>query len=123
MAARNQAPASAEMIARRDEALEQIRLMLTDQRMSALDVATALAEPAPTVYGWLVYMRDLGEAHQVAAPGGRKLWVLGRDPVTSEIEGVDENAQRAWIVPARQVGMFRHWMDVAFFGPAKGAAA
>jgi hypothetical protein len=112
-----------DMIARRDEAVEQIKLLLADQRMSALDVAGSLSVSASTAYGWLVYMKDLGEAHQLDAPGGRKMWALGRDPVTSEVEGVDEHAQRAWIVPARQIGMFRHWMDVALFGPARGAAA
>lgn len=114
---------TAEVIARRDEAVEQIKVMLAEQRMPALEVAAQLGVPMGTAYGWLTYMKDLGEAHQVDAPGGRKLWAPGRDPVTSEVEGVDEHAKRAWIVPARQVGMFRHWMDVALFGPAKGVAA
>lgn len=115
----------AEVIARRDAALEQIRELLAEKSMSALDIATKLGVSARTAYGWLMYMKDLGEAHQVDVPDqrGRKLWALGRDPVTSEIEGVDDDRPRAWIVPARQVGMFRHWMDVALFGPAQGAAA
>lgn len=116
---------TADAIARRDAAIEQIRTMLTEKRMSALDVAAQLGVSTSTAYGWLMYMKDLAEVHQVDEPDhrGRKLWVLGRDPLTSGIEGIDDDAPRAWIVPARQVGMFRHWMDEALFGPAQGAAA
>lgn len=122
---RNPAPASANMLARRDAGLEQIRELLAEKPMSAGDLAAQLGVSMHTAYGWLVYMRDLGDAHQVDMPDhrGRKLWALGRDPVTSGIEGVDDDAPKAWIAPARQIGMFRHWMDVALFGPAKGAAA
>lgn len=110
---------TSETIARREAGIEQIRAMLAEQRMSVFDVAAQLGVSDSTAYGWLTYLKDLGEAHQEDAPGGRKLWVFGRDPVTSEVEGCDDDAPRAWIVPARQVGMQRHWMDVALFGPAQ----
>lgn len=109
---------TSDALARRDAAIEKIREMLAEKRMSALEVTGKLGVSDSTAYGWLTYMKDLGEAHQVDAPGGRKLWALGRDPVTSEIEGVDDDAPKAWIVPARQVGMWCDALVAALFGPA-----
>lgn len=112
-------------IARREAGIEQIRLLLAEQSMPTAQVAAPLGVSINTAYGWLTYLKDLGEAHQVEVPGGggRKLWALGRDPVTAPSGELDDDDRRAWIVPARQVGMKRHWMDEALFGPARGVAA
>jgi hypothetical protein len=49
--------------------------------------------------------------------------VLGRDPVTSGIEGVDDDAPCAEVVLACQVGMWRDELGAVLFGPAQHGAA
>lgn len=65
------------------------------------------------------YLRHLHRDLRIIRKGerrgdGKQEWVLGEDFNLPPID--DERAQRT--VPARQIGMWRHWMDVALFGPA-----
>ncbi|MWL55340.1 hypothetical protein GQL84_23730, partial [Escherichia coli] len=51
-----------------------------------------------------------------------QFWELGREELEQPECVMAPHHQGAVIVPARQVGMERHWMDVALFGPARVAA-
>lgn len=114
---------TADQIARRDAALVRIRELLAEKPHSRVDLAFALGIPSGTVYGYLCQMQELDEVYQLdhTDEKGRKLWAVEGGKAPSR--GAVEHQKRAWIVPARQMGMQRHWMDVALFGPAPGATA
>lgn len=117
---------TSDQVARREAAIEQVRALLAVGPMSCFDLSARLAIPARTVYGYLTHLQDMGEVYQMDAldERGRKTWALDDEAQQVATDrAVAEHARRAWIVPARQVGMHRHWMDEALFGPAPGAAA
>lgn len=117
---------TSDQIARRAAAIERLRKLLAEWPRSAYELAARLELPSSTVYGYLRTLQDLGEARQTTGVDarGRKLWAADEQAPAEAAEKVKaEHASRAWVVPARQVGMPRHWMDVALFGPAPGAAA
>ena len=113
-----------DQVARRATAIEKIRELLAEKPMSNMDLAVALGIPPRTVYGYLNYLQAVDEAYQLDAPDsrGRKVWVLD-DEQESVDAAVAQHAQRAWIVPARQLGMPRDPLVAALFGPTQGAAA
>ena len=46
------------------------------------------------------------------------MWELGVDTKPRRVcAPAEDMPQHCRVVPARQVGMVRHWMDVALFGP------
>jgi hypothetical protein len=116
---------NAEKVARRDIAIERITEMLAVSPRTVIGMAAELDIPWNTVYGYMRFMQEVGDAHQTGRfdGGRRELWAAGRAKPGQEVDVPDDNPRRAWITPARQVGMFRHWMDEALFGPAQGAAA
>ncbi len=117
---------TADQIARRDAALVRIRDLLAEKPHSRVDLAIALGIPSPTVYGYLCQLQEQDEVYQMDHKDekGRAVWALENDAEQAGVSrAAAEHQKRAWIVPARQMGMFRHWMDVALFEPAKGATA
>lgn len=105
--------------ARRDAAMLAIRELLADQALSSQAIAAQLGLNSCTVYGYLRQLEDEGyvckTGHQDER--GRQTWV--QDDAPEKQAG--DHARRAFVVPARQMGMQRHWMDVALFGPAPAA--
>jgi len=116
---------TADQIARRDAAIERLRELLAEKPLSRAELAVALGMPTRTVYGYLCSLQEVGEVYQMDHKDekGRAVWALEEDPQQAGVSrAAAEHQKRAWIVPARQIGMHRHWMDVALFGPAPGAA-
>lgn len=117
---------TADQVARRAEAIEKIRKLLPERPMTNLELAVRLNIPARTVYGYLCHLQDLGEAYQMNATDsrGRKTWAMDDDAQqVAAGRAAAEHAQRAVIVPARQVGMPRDGLVAALFGPARRTAA
>jgi hypothetical protein len=115
---------NAEKVARRARAIKRIHELLAEKRMSAYDLAGVLGHSSQLVYDYLRQMAELGEARRSGSYDNRRreLWDLGAEDA-SKLEVHAMRPQGAVIVPAVQMGMARHWMDVALFGPARGAAA
>lgn len=112
--------------ARRAAAIEQVRTLLAAQPLSCSDVATQLGMPSNTIYRYLCLMEEVGEVYRLEGHdgNGRKIWALdSEDHQAATDRAHAEHARRAWIVPARQVGMWRDSLDVALFGPARGGVA
>jgi len=117
---------SEDQAARLAAAMDQVRALLAEQPLSCFDISAKLGMPAGTVYRYLCAMEEVGDVYKMAGHDGRgrKTWALdSEDHQAATDRAQAEHARRAWIVPVRQVGMTRHWMDVALFGPARGAAA
>jgi hypothetical protein len=114
---------NAEKLRRRDEAVDRIRELLALKKMAVVHVAGALGIGEGTAYGYLRFMAELGEARRSGKhdEANRQLWELGREAFDGETP--EHDAQSAWVVPARQMGMQRDPLVEALFGPARGAAA
>lgn len=114
-----------EQVSRREAAMQRIRKMLADQSMSCFDLSAELGIPSGTVYGYLRNLEEQGEVYQLEHldDRGRKAWALDSEAQQAATDRVAaEHAKRAWIVPARQIGMHRDELVAALFGPAQGAA-
>lgn len=111
-----------DQVARRAAAVDRVHQLLGERPMTAYDVAEQLGMRPRTVYGYLRQMQDEGFVRKTgqADAHGRDLWTQDASGVQADMS---EHGRRAWIVPARQIGMQRHWMDEALFGPARGVAA
>lgn len=94
-------------------------------RMPLGEIASELGLNRGTLISYLGTMRGAGIVCRDDYLDGKPLWTLGEEEAPPKKIGkpVGELHARQATVPARQVGMFRHWMDVALFGPAQGAAA
>jgi hypothetical protein len=114
---------TADQIARREATLVRIRDLLAKKPHSRVDLAIALGIPSGTVYGYLCQMQEVDEVYQLERTDekGRKLWAAEGGKATPR--GVVEHQKRAWIVPARQMGMQRDALVAALFGPARGGVA
>lgn len=108
-----------EKLAKRADAIVKIKLLLANGRqMPVREIAYRLGLNVGTTYGYLKHMAGMGEARHVGLKKEqRSIWALGQE---ERDEDQEAHAPRhgAVIVPAQQIGMFRHWMDVALFGPA-----
>lgn len=73
-----------------------------------------------STFVYLHQMREDGIVRRNGYLHGAPLWELGEDtePVRTK-SPVLEMCERQVVIPARQIGMQRHWMDVALFGPAR----
>lgn len=114
---------NAEKVARRAAAIDRIRELLTEKRMSAYDLAAVLGLSSGLVYDFLRSMAEIGVARRSGSydAGRRELWELGaEEPSKLEVHAMRPHG--AVIVPAVQLGVKRDPLDVAFFGPARGAA-
>jgi predicted transcriptional regulator len=106
---------------RKDAAIKRVLALLEQKPHSCFDISGVLKIPAATVYDYLHQLEAEGVvfAMQSLDRRGRKVWTLDK---TADLEVSDrvmaEHAKRCSRVPARQMGMQRHWMDVALFGPA-----
>jgi predicted ArsR family transcriptional regulator len=114
---------NAEKIARRANAIKRFRELLAVRPMTVNELADVVQLPPNTVYQYLCQMAEDGEAQRQGegAVGRRTRWILGAEE--GEREDHAPRTQGAVIVPAVQVGMWRDPLDVALFGPARGAAA
>lgn len=96
--------------------------LLTEHgKLTRGQIADALGVHKKTL---VVYMRRLREDGIVRRNGYMKsapLWELGEEKVAPKKIGkrVEDMHELRGTVPAQQVGMSRHWMDVALFGPAQ----
>jgi hypothetical protein len=109
---------------------KEIEVLLERRGKMALgDMAIALAVRKGTLISYLKIMRAAGIVRRDGYHDGKPMWMLGEEVTPPKNYGkpVGELHTRQATVPARQVGMSRHWMDVALFGPAgapaQGAAA
>jgi predicted ArsR family transcriptional regulator len=117
---------TSDQVALRSAAIEDVRALLKDKPQSCFDLSAALGIPSSTIYGYLATLQDMGEVYQMDAfdDRGRKTWAIdnaAQQVATGRAQA--EHSRRAWIVPARQVGMKRDPLIEALFGPAPGAAA
>lgn len=103
--------------------LARIKELLTTGPMSAGDLVAQLLVTRSTAFGYIRFMHKMDRTiRTVAGTEGRAaLWTLGEDPTLPDIDQVIDGEVRR-MVPARQIGVARHWMDVALFGPAQVAA-
>lgn len=111
---------NAEKVSRRDAAIERIGEMLAEKPRTVIEMAADLSIPWNTVYGYMRFMQEVGDAHQTGEfdGGRREFWAAGRANQGEVLETLDANPRRAWIVPARQMGMPRDPLVAALFGPA-----
>lgn len=117
----------AEREAARVDGLARIKLLLAVEPLTAAELAEQLGVPRGTAFG---YLRVLHKTERVVQPLAEQraraaLWALGADP---SLPAPTEVHERGFVpkrpcAAAQQIGMHRHWMDVALFGPAQGAAA
>lgn len=115
-----------EQVARREAAIQKIRDVLTKRPMTAIELAVYIDLPTRTVYGYLARLQDLGEAYCMDGTDerGRKTWAMDDEAQKIAADrAAHEHSKRAWVVPARQMGMPRDPLVAALFGPARGAAA
>lgn len=117
---------TSDQVALRSAAIEEVRALLKDKPQSCFDLSAALGIPSSTIYSYLATLQDMGEVYQMEAldDRGRKTWALDDDAkqvATGRAQA--EHSRRAWIVPARQVGMQRDPLVAALFGPAGGGVA
>lgn len=119
-----------QQMAARAASVARIKELLAIEPMTAAQLVDVLGAELQvvraTVFG---YMRHMHKGERSIRPAGAtrgraELWELGTDlALPEEGEELDRKfARRCVTVPARQVGMQRHWMDVALFGPAREAA-
>lgn len=114
---------NAEKLRRRDAACVRIRELLAKQPMSVGAIAADIGLNTGTAYGYLCFLAELGEVRRAGAPGARRpLWELGVEDA-AKLEAHSMRPPGVVIVPAVQQGMERDPWDVAFFWPARGAAA
>ena len=114
---------NAEKLRRRDAACMRIRALLAEQPMSVGAIASDLGLNTGTVYGYLCFLAELGEARRAGVPGARRpLWELGVEDA-AKLEAHAMRPQGVVVVPAVQMGMWRDPLDVALFGPARGGSA
>lgn len=117
---------TSDQAARRAAAIERVRALLTEQPRSCFDLAAVTGIPSGTMYRYLCHMKEEGEAYQMDAldDRGRKTWAIDSEALQMATDrAAAEHSKRAWIVPARQIGMPRDPLVAALFGPAAGAAA
>jgi hypothetical protein len=114
-----------EQAARREAAIQKIRDLLAERPMTNMELAVRLDVPPRTAYGYLCHLQDMGEVYQMDGTDsrGRKTWTMDDAKKVNSTRAMDEHSKRAWIVPARQMGMPRDPLVAALFGPARGAAA
>lgn len=114
----------AEKIARREEAIVRIREMLAVRRRTVIDMAAEMNIPWNTVYGYMRFMQEVGDAHPTGefAQGRREFWAAGRGKPREGAAAPDCSQRRAIVKPAQQVGMARDALVAALFGPAPSAA-
>jgi hypothetical protein len=112
---------NAAQVARREACIQQILILLARRPMTVAEVAAELAIPVNTAYGYLRHMADAGQARRAdeIGPKNQQLWVLGLETKGPLVRKEASAFRGPVIVPARQVGMQRHWLDVALFGPAR----
>lgn len=118
-------PSPTEKLAHRERACDQIHALLAEKPRTVAEIADALKVKEGMAHRYLAYLAEMGEACRQAerGPNNRQIWQAGRDGVAKDEHRPSTAFSGVKVVPARQVGMWRHWMDVALFGPAPGAAS
>jgi hypothetical protein len=118
-------PSVADRIAAREEACDKILALLADKPRTVAELMAELSLTDSTVCRYMNYLAEMGEACRCEerGPANRQIWRLGSDGAPPDKKPHGNAFSGAKVVPARQVGMHRHPQDVAFFGPARGAAS
>lgn len=114
---------TSDQAARRAAAIEQIQTMLTERSMSCFDLSASIGIPSGTVYGYLKALEEEGDVYQLDGTDarGRRVWAADSEAKRIATDRAQaKHERRVWVAPARQIGMQRHWMDEALFGPAQG---
>lgn len=116
----------AEQQAAREACVLRIRDLLAIEPRTAAELVAALHTTRGTMFGYLRYMHKVARTIRPLTEERNRamLWALGADP---ELLVVGESVEFVSMPKrptgkARQIGMQRHWMDVALFGPAAHAA-
>jgi hypothetical protein len=117
----------AEWTVRREESVKRIAELLTQGRKTMREIAAACHLKRETARGHMIYMETQGLAHRTGQYAGmnQEYWEGGEGPAPGEgVPAAAERREQGFVpkrprVPAQQVGMKRHWMDVALFGPAQ----
>lgn len=117
-------PSPAEKLANREAVCDQILALLAEQPRTVVEIADELNVKEGMAHRYLAYLCEMGEACRQAerGPNNRQIWQLGRDGAPADKKERGNAFSGAKVVPARQVGMWRHPQDVAFFGPARRVA-
>jgi DNA-binding transcriptional regulator YhcF (GntR family) len=106
--------------AQRAAGMQKVHAQLAGQELSSSAIAAQLGLNTSTVYGYLRQLEEEGYVRKTGAQdaGGRQTWA--QDNATRKMD--NNHASRARITPARQIGMRRHWLVEALFGPARNVA-
>lgn len=111
-----------DQVARRAAAVDRVYHLLAGQHMSAQEIAIELNMNPRTVYGYLCQMKDEGYVRMTGKMDEHRRALWTQDPTGSQADTA-AHARRAWVVPARQIGMPRDPLVAALFGPAHAGAA
>lgn len=116
---------TADKQAARDRACDLILALLARKPMTVAEIMAETGLKDSTACRYMAYLCEMGEACRTGerGPSNRQIWQLGRDGAPPDVRERGNAFSGARVVPARQVGMWRHPMDVAFFGPVKGETA
>jgi len=116
---------TADKIAARERACDSILALLAKKPMTVAEIMAEVKLTDSTVCRYMAYLCEMGEVcrSEERGPFNRQIWQLGRDGAPPQSKERGNAFSGAKVVPARQVGMQRHWMDVAFFGPARGGTS
>lgn len=110
-----------DQVARREAAIQKILELLIPKPRSCFDLSAVISIPSSTVYNYLRALQEEGEVYQMDAldDRGRKTWAVDSEALQAATDrAAAEHSKRAWIVPARQIGMPRDPLVAALFGPA-----
>jgi len=104
----------------RDRACEHILELLAAKQMTVAEIMAETGLKDSTVCRYMAYLCEMDEVCRSGerGPAGRQIWRLGSDGAPPDKKERGNAFSGAKVVPARQVGMWRHPLDVAFFGPA-----
>lgn len=116
------------VLARRADACARLLDLLQAGPSSAAALSVKLELTRPTVTGYLRHMAiDMRNVRRTGLrdEAGHETWEVGEDVMLPTREEMMDSAfaQRQRVVPAKQVGMWRHPLDIAFFGAPTGSAA
>jgi hypothetical protein len=121
----NGGPSTADKIAAREDACNKILALLAKKPMTVAELMVETGLQDSTACRYMNYLAEMGEACRCEerGPSNRQIWRLGSDGAPPDKKERGNAFSGAKVVPARQVGMWRDPLDVAFFGPAQGGAA
>lgn len=115
---------NAAKVVARAETIERIRDLLSKAPLSVVDLARVLKINANTVYGYMRFMAEMGDARRSGGTDadGREQWELGpEDP--ARLQSQEVRPHGGVVVKEWQLNLKRDPLVAAFFGPARGGVA